>query len=173
MSHPAVIFTDDFEAGELGVKWDETNNPGGNSLSLVDESEASPVVGKRSLRVTATLNENTGGGCTQWFESSERLFIRFYTHPLANQPQALCERLYIGKLCHRSLDKAKGKHCLLRQRGDRQGIHWTGACLTGVILRGKCCVAAGVVIESDSIATEWGGELLFVEKFASLRLTID
>lgn len=38
---------------------------------------------------------------------------------------------------------------------------------------GKCCVAAGVVIESDSSATEWGGELLFVEKFASLRLTID
>lgn len=77
--HTAVIFADDFETGELGGKWDETNNPGGNSLSLVDESEASPVVGKRSLRVTATLNENTGGGCTQWFESSERLFIRFYT----------------------------------------------------------------------------------------------
>jgi hypothetical protein len=29
--------------------------------------------------VEATLGQNTGGGVTKWFESSETLFIRFYT----------------------------------------------------------------------------------------------
>ncbi len=82
-SHAAVIFADDFESGGLGAKWDETSNRGG-SLAFVDESAstASPdqsVLGKRSLQVTATLGKNTGGGFTKWFESSDRLFIRFYT----------------------------------------------------------------------------------------------
>ncbi len=78
-SHAAVIFADDFEAGELGAKWDETNNRGGNVLSFVDESSSSSVLGRRSLKVVATLGKNNGGGFTKWFESSERLFIRFYT----------------------------------------------------------------------------------------------
>ncbi len=78
-AHPAVIFADDFEVGDLGSKWDETSNPNGDSLSFVDESKLSQLVGKRSLRVTATLNKSTGGGFTKWFESSDRLFFRFYT----------------------------------------------------------------------------------------------
>ena len=78
-SHSAVIFADDFEAGELGAKWDETNNSSGDVLSFVDESSNCHVVGLRSLRVMATLGKNTGGGFTKWFDSSERLFIRFYT----------------------------------------------------------------------------------------------
>jgi hypothetical protein len=82
-SHPAVIFADDFESGELGAKWDDTNNRG-NALAFVTPSagKKSPqadMLGQRSLQVTATLGQNTGGGFTKWFASADRLFIRFYT----------------------------------------------------------------------------------------------
>ena len=80
-SHPAVIFSDDFESGALGSKWDEANNRA-NSLVYVDASSGKAsdrLLGKRSLKVTATLGKSTGGGFTKWFEPSERLFIRFYT----------------------------------------------------------------------------------------------
>ncbi|MCR9294115.1 MAG: hypothetical protein NXI32_15435 [bacterium] len=90
-SHPAVIFSEDFESGLLGALWDETNNRG-NALEYTSESDsqASPqssaergshpaFLGKRSLKVTATLTENNGGGFTKWFESANRIFIRFYT----------------------------------------------------------------------------------------------
>ncbi|QDU39079.1 hypothetical protein Mal4_34140 [Maioricimonas rarisocia] len=78
-AHPAVIFADDFEQGALGARWDEIRNPGRSVLSLVGESDTEAPVGGRFLRVTATLGKNTGGGLTKWFESSERIFIRFYT----------------------------------------------------------------------------------------------
>lgn len=77
-SHSSVIFADDFETGSLGSKWDETSNRG-NALAFADESQSSRLLGQRSLKVTATLGKNTGGGFTKWFESSDRLFIRFYT----------------------------------------------------------------------------------------------
>ncbi|GAA4464013.1 hypothetical protein GCM10023156_49970 [Novipirellula rosea] len=77
--HAAVIFTDDFEDGELGAKWDETNDRTGDALSFDDPASKSPMLGRRSLKVTATLGQNSGGGFTKWFESSDRLFIRFYT----------------------------------------------------------------------------------------------
>jgi len=82
-SHPSVIFADDFENGELGSKWDDISNRG-NALSFVSDSSSATdpeqnVLGKRSLKVTATLGKNTGGGFTKWFEPSDRLFIRFYT----------------------------------------------------------------------------------------------
>jgi len=78
-SDPAVIFADNFEDGELGSKWDETSNQGGNALSFIDPSSDRAPVGRRSLKVTATLGENTGGGLTTWFDSADSLFIRFYT----------------------------------------------------------------------------------------------
>jgi hypothetical protein len=78
-SHPAVIFADNFESGELGAAWDESNNRGEKVLALIDRSADGAPVGSRSLEVTATLGKNSGGGLTKWFESSERLFIRFYT----------------------------------------------------------------------------------------------
>ncbi|KAA5539765.1 hypothetical protein FYK55_23495 [Roseiconus nitratireducens] len=82
-NHSAVIFSDDFESGELGAKWDDTSNRG-DSLAYVHESASQTsqnpsLLGERSLKVTATLGENTGGGFTKWFESADRLFIRFYT----------------------------------------------------------------------------------------------
>ena len=77
--HPAVIFADNFESGELGAVWDESNDRDGTALAMVDRSADRAPVGSRSLEVTATLGKNTGGGLTKWFESSDRLFIRFYT----------------------------------------------------------------------------------------------
>ena len=82
-SHPKVIFADDFESGEIGAMWDEVSNRGG-SLEYVNDSSSSTlqdqnVLGERSLKVTATLGKNTGGGFTKWFKSTDRLFIRFYT----------------------------------------------------------------------------------------------
>lgn len=81
--HPAVIFADDFESGKLGANWDEISNRG-DALAYVtssngDASQDKTPLGKRSLKVTATLGKNTGGGLTKWFESADRLFIRFYT----------------------------------------------------------------------------------------------
>lgn len=75
---PHVIFADDFEAGDYQTKWDSVRDRDGTVLSLVDASDGTPEVGRRSLRARATLGKNTGGGVTQWFESSETLFIRFY-----------------------------------------------------------------------------------------------
>jgi hypothetical protein len=77
--HPSVIFADDFETGMLGERWDEANRADEDVLALVDDSAFGAPVGHRSLRVTATLGRNTGGGLTKWFESADVLYIRFYT----------------------------------------------------------------------------------------------
>ncbi|WP_235034156.1 hypothetical protein [Roseiconus lacunae] len=81
--HRKVVFADDFEVEALGGKWDEINDRG-NALSFVHPHANSsptkhPQLGHRSLKVTATLGKNTGGGFTKWFSSADRLFIRFYT----------------------------------------------------------------------------------------------
>lgn len=76
--HPAVIFVDDFEAGELGAGWDETGNKGGKVLSFADPGKDAGL-GKRCVRVEAHLATDTGGGFTRWFEPSGTLHIRFYT----------------------------------------------------------------------------------------------
>lgn len=83
-AHPSVIFADNFETGELENRWDEINNKKGSPLSWEDRTKDQAAVGKRSLRVTADLSQNQGGGLTQWFESSDLLFIRFYTKFDAN-----------------------------------------------------------------------------------------
>lgn len=77
--HSAVIFADNFETGDMGSTWDEISNPGERVLSLVDDGGSGAPVGKQSVKVTATLGQNTGGGFTKWFPSADRLFIRFYT----------------------------------------------------------------------------------------------
>ena len=77
--HPTVIFFEDFESGDLGDRWDEARNPNGNVLSLVSLDNGSAPTGSRSLKVTAHLGRDTGGGLTKWFPSSKRVFIRFYT----------------------------------------------------------------------------------------------
>ena len=78
--HESVIYANGFEQGEAWKKhWDEARDKDGKVLALVAPPGADPKFGKRSLQVTATLGENTGGGATKWFESNETLFVRFYT----------------------------------------------------------------------------------------------
>lgn len=75
--HRSVLFADDFEKDTL-ERWDESRNPGSRVLSFVSPEDTAAPLGKRALKVTATLGENTGGGFTKWFESSEAVFVRFY-----------------------------------------------------------------------------------------------
>ena len=81
--HPSVIFADDFESGEVGEGWDEARNANGNVLALVPVDDAATEdrapVGARSLRITAHLGKDTGGGMTKWFPSSKDVYVRFYT----------------------------------------------------------------------------------------------
>jgi len=73
-AHPAVIFADNFETGDLGSRWDETNSAKALSLSPPGDE----ICGRRCLKVEARLGENQGGGLTKWFEPAERVFVRFY-----------------------------------------------------------------------------------------------
>lgn len=74
--HPAVIFADDFETGDLGARWDEKGVGRGRFLSLVEPGD--PQCGQRCLRVEGRLGENTGDGLTKWFEPADPVFVRFY-----------------------------------------------------------------------------------------------
>jgi hypothetical protein len=77
-AHPAVIFAHNFEQGELQTVWDSWRDTDEAVLSLIDDSKTDPVVGHKTLQVTATLGQNTGGGLTKWFNSAETIFLRFY-----------------------------------------------------------------------------------------------
>ena len=52
-----VIFADDFEAGDFRQKWAEVRDTQQAVLSLVDDSASDARVGRRSLKVRATLGE--------------------------------------------------------------------------------------------------------------------
>jgi predicted amidohydrolase len=75
-SHPAVIFADDFEAGELGNRWDEQTSDKAKALSFA--SAGGEFCGRRCLKVEARLGDNQGGGLTKWFEPADPIFVRFY-----------------------------------------------------------------------------------------------
>ncbi len=71
-----VIFADNFESGDFS-KWDEYRKDE-SILSLIEDPAADRRMGNRTMRVVATLGENTGGGATIWFEPSDPVFVRFY-----------------------------------------------------------------------------------------------
>ena len=72
--HPDVIFADNFETGELESRWDDTNT----AKTLGFSTPENELCGQRCLKVEATLGKNNGGGLTKWFDSAERVFVRFY-----------------------------------------------------------------------------------------------
>lgn len=76
-----VLLAEDFEAGEiadLGKRWSEVSNKDGKVLAWSDDRPAASA-GKRSLGMTATLGENTGGHLyAQLPRGVERAFARFY-----------------------------------------------------------------------------------------------
>lgn len=104
---PKVIFADDFESGDLS-HWEERRDDRGKVLALVDESATAALLGKRSLRVTATLGENTGGGLTTWFKPSDSVFVRFYVKFAPD-----CD--YVHHFC-----------TLRANKGLRGGDRWSG-----------------------------------------------
>jgi hypothetical protein len=75
-SHPAVIFADDFETGELGARWDGKGSTKGKTLSLAPAGGG--ACGQRCMKVEARLGENQGDGLTKWFEPAAQVFVRFY-----------------------------------------------------------------------------------------------
>jgi hypothetical protein len=75
-THPAVIFADNFEDGELGARWDEKGAGKGKALSFAPTGDE--VCGRRCLKVEARLGENQGDGLTKWFEPVPQIFVRFY-----------------------------------------------------------------------------------------------
>jgi hypothetical protein len=79
---PAVLFADDLEADSLAQiekHWGgEVSDRDGKVLSLSSEvPPGSP--GKRSLEMTATLGENSGGHLYTAFPGVDLAFVRFYT----------------------------------------------------------------------------------------------
>lgn len=75
-THPAVVFSDDFESAVLGERWDEKGTGKGKALSLVPPD--SETGGNHCLKVEARLAENQGDGLTKWFVPVDPVFIRFY-----------------------------------------------------------------------------------------------
>jgi hypothetical protein len=78
---PAVLFAEDFEAGEipdLKKRWNEISNKDGQVAAFsLDKPSASS--GRRSLQMTATLGQNTGGHLyTKLAREADRAFARFY-----------------------------------------------------------------------------------------------
>ncbi|MFK7818979.1 MAG: hypothetical protein AB8G99_09685, partial [Planctomycetaceae bacterium] len=102
--HPAVIFAEQFEQEVIGQQWDETRNKDGKVLSLVDRG----ADGRDCLKVTAELGQNTGGGMTKWFESSDTVYFRFYT-----KFDKQCD--YVHHFC-----------TLRANRGLKGGDRWSG-----------------------------------------------
>jgi hypothetical protein len=78
---PAVLLAEDFETGtiaDLGRKWTEVSNKDGKPLAWSDlKPDASR--GKRSLEITATLGEDTGGHLfAPLAKGADTAFARFY-----------------------------------------------------------------------------------------------
>ena len=76
-----VLFAENFENGTLAdvsKRWTETNNKGGKLMELIADSPTNSA-GQRSLQITATLGENTGGHLYKRLARGvEKLHARFY-----------------------------------------------------------------------------------------------
>jgi hypothetical protein len=77
---PAVLFAENFERGtleEIAKKWGDISNKGGKVMSFSNDVPPESS-GKRSLQMTATLGENTGGHLYTRFRGVDVAFARFY-----------------------------------------------------------------------------------------------
>ena len=79
--HSAVLLHENFETGslkDLSRQWSDISNEGGKVLAFSPDQPAASG-GKRSLQMTATLGENTGGHLyTPLPREVETVFARFY-----------------------------------------------------------------------------------------------
>ncbi len=68
---PAVLFSDDFEAGDL-KKWDEVKRP-------VNWSRDNPHAGSGCVELPMNRGKDTGGHLVKWFmPGAEKVYVRFY-----------------------------------------------------------------------------------------------
>jgi predicted amidohydrolase len=78
---PQVLFAESFEAGsieEIGKRWGEMSNKDGKVMAFASDVP-SESRGHRSLQVTATLGENTGGHLyTRLSRGEDKVHARFY-----------------------------------------------------------------------------------------------
>lgn len=75
-----VLLAESFERGgveDLRRRWSEVKNPGGRVLSLVGDVPEGGA-GRRSLQVTATVGQNTGGHLYSTVPGHDTVFVRFY-----------------------------------------------------------------------------------------------
>jgi hypothetical protein len=81
-NHPSVVFADDFETGDLGdieAKWGHMSNREGKVMSFSNDVPEGSA-GKRSLQMTATRGENSGGELYKTFEEGwDTIHLRYYT----------------------------------------------------------------------------------------------
>jgi len=79
--HPAVLLAEDFENGEipdLSKRWSDVSNKGGKVLAWSADKPAASA-GARSLQMTATMGENTGGHLYRRLaRPADKVFARFY-----------------------------------------------------------------------------------------------
>lgn len=77
-----VVFAENFETGDLAdleARWGYASNRGGRVMSYSDDVPAGSA-GKRSLQMTATRGENSGGELYKAFEEGwDKIHLRFYT----------------------------------------------------------------------------------------------
>lgn len=77
-----VIFAENFETGsveQIGKRWGYIDDKNGKVMILSDDIPPCGA-GKRSLQVTATLGEDSGGSLHTTFKPGEdKVFLRFYT----------------------------------------------------------------------------------------------
>jgi len=77
----AVIFVENFETGGIdgfGMRWNDVSNKAGKVMAFSEDCPEG-TSGKRSLSMTATRDENTGGHLFRVFEpGSDQLYVRFY-----------------------------------------------------------------------------------------------
>jgi predicted amidohydrolase len=78
---PHVLFAENFESGtieEIGKRWGEMSNKAHKVMELSSDVPSASR-GKRSLQMTATLKENTGGHLyTRLKQGVDQVFARFY-----------------------------------------------------------------------------------------------
>ena len=84
-----VLFTENFESGsiaQIGKRWGEISNKDGKVMAFSDDVPSASR-GKRSLQMTATLGENTGGHLyTRLPREVGKVFARFYVKFAADAP---------------------------------------------------------------------------------------
>ncbi len=80
-SDPRVLLAEDFESGEIAdlqKRWSSVSDKDGKVLAFSDQRPVDSG-GKRSIQMTATLGENTGGHLyTPLSKSVDKAFARFY-----------------------------------------------------------------------------------------------